>query len=205
MKAWKRFCLQENENRELSDIPEEELNLLLCKFFKSLKKLDGTEYEPGSLTFFQRSLQRSLNDRGSNVNIIEGNNLKLSREVLSAKRRQLVVEHGKGNKPQAARELTEAEEDKLFECGEFGTSNPTILQRTLWWIIALHFGFRARDESCRLKWRDVTLENDPDTENEILVWRYERGSKHVQAKTSHTVFVLSILLCKQQGMSVARG
>ena len=104
MKAWKRFCLQENENRELSDIPEEELNLLLCKFFKSVKKLDGTEYEPGSLTSFQRSIQRSLNERGSNVNIIEGDNFKLSREVLSAKRRQLVVEHGKGNKPQAARE-----------------------------------------------------------------------------------------------------
>ena len=82
MKAWKRFCLQENENRELSDIPEEELNLLLCKFFKSVKKLDGTEYEPGSLTSFQRSLQRSLNERGSNVNIIEGDNFKLSREVL---------------------------------------------------------------------------------------------------------------------------
>ena len=114
MKAWKWFCLQENENRELSDIPEEELNLLLCKFFKSLKKLEGTEYEPGSLKSFQRSLQRSLNERGSNVNIIEGDNFKLSREVLSAKRRQLVVEHGKGNKPQAARELTEAEEDKFL-------------------------------------------------------------------------------------------
>ena len=44
MKAWKRFCLQENEKRELSDIPEEELNLLLCKFFQSLTKLDGIEY-----------------------------------------------------------------------------------------------------------------------------------------------------------------
>ena len=109
--------MQENENRELSDVPEEELNLLLCKCFKSLKKLDGTEYEPGSLMPFQRSLQRSLNERGSNVNVIEGENFKLSREVLSAKRRPLVVEHGKGSKPQAARELTEAEEDKLFECG----------------------------------------------------------------------------------------
>ena len=99
-----------------------------------------------------------MNERGSNVNIIEGDNFKLSIVVLSAKRRQLVVEPGKGNKPQATRELTEADEDKLFECGEFGTSNPTILQRTLWWIIALHFGFKARDESRRLKWGDVTLE-----------------------------------------------
>ena len=111
MKAWKPFCLQENESRELCDIPQEELNLLLCKFFKTVKKSDGTEYEPVSLTSFQCSLQHSLNERGSNVNIIDGDNFKLSREVLSAKRCQFVLEHGKGNRPQAARELTEAEED----------------------------------------------------------------------------------------------
>ena len=145
------------------------LNLLLCKFFKTVKKLDGTEYEPVSLTCFQRSLQLSLNERGSDMNIIDGDKFKFSRKVLSAKRRQLVVEHGKGNKPNAARELTEGEEDKLFECGEFGTSNPTVLQRTLWSIIALHFGFRAGDKSRRLKWGDVTLEKDPETENDILV------------------------------------
>jgi len=47
------------------------------------------------------------------VNNIEGDNFKLSREVLSAKSRQLVVEHGK-TRPQATHELTEIEEDKLF-------------------------------------------------------------------------------------------
>ena len=34
----------------------------------------------------QRSLQRSLVKRGSNANIVEGDNFKLSIEVLSAKR-----------------------------------------------------------------------------------------------------------------------
>ena len=53
MKAWERSCLQQDENRELCDIPEDELNLLLCKFFKTVKKLNGTEYEPVSLTCFQ--------------------------------------------------------------------------------------------------------------------------------------------------------
>ena len=129
MSTWKRFCLTENENRELSDIPEQEQNLLLCKFFKKFKKLDGKKYEPVSLTFFQRSIQRSQNEAG--VNVIEGDTFKLSREVLGAKRR-LVVDNDKGNRPQAAHELTEAEEDKLFACGEFGTSNPMVLQRTLW-------------------------------------------------------------------------
>ena len=182
LKTWKRFCSEINERRELHEIPEEELNLLLCRFYKNVKKVNGTEYEPVTLTSFQRSIQRSLNENGSNVNIIEGDNFKLSREVLGSKRRQLVVEHGKGNRPQAARELTEAEEDRLFACGEFGSSNPTVLQRTVWWVVALHFGFRARDESRRLKWGDVALEKDPETENEILVWKFERGSKTRQGQ-----------------------
>ena len=58
------------------------------------------------LTSFQRSLQRSLNERDLNVNTIEEDNFKLSitKEALqvSNKRRQLVVEHGKAG-PQAAR------------------------------------------------------------------------------------------------------
>ncbi len=114
VKTWKRFCLEENESREAKDIPEEELNLLLCKFLKSVKKVDGTEYEPGTLTSFQRSLQRSLNESGSSINIIDGEKFKLSHEVLSSKRHQLVVDHGKGNRPLAARELTEADKDRRF-------------------------------------------------------------------------------------------
>ena len=35
MKVWKRLFLQQHKNRELCD----ELNLLLCKFFKTVKKL----------------------------------------------------------------------------------------------------------------------------------------------------------------------
>ena len=80
MKAWKQIYLQGNKNRELCGIPKEELNLLLCKFFKSVKKLDGTEYKPVSLTSFQYS----SNERGSNVNIIKGDNFKLSRELPNA-------------------------------------------------------------------------------------------------------------------------
>ena len=87
------------------------------------------------------------------------------------------MQHGKGNRPQASRELSEAEEEKLFEEGEFGEHNPVVLQRTVWWLLSLHFGFRARDESRRLQWGDVSLEKDPDPDNEMLVWKAERGSK----------------------------
>ena len=163
--------------RKLEDIPWEELNILLCEFFQNIRKTNGDDYELGTLTSFQRSFQRYLSRQGSLANIIKGDEFKLSRAVLSARRKQLVVQHGKGNHPQASRELTEAEEDRLFQEGEFGDANPVALQRTVWWMLALHFGFRARDESRRLQWGDVSLEKEPDTGNETLVWQAERGSK----------------------------
>ncbi|KAK3749120.1 hypothetical protein QZH41_004667 [Actinostola sp. cb2023] len=180
--VWQRFCLTKNEQRELENIPGDELNLLLCSFFKTVAKKNGDQYEPGTLTSFQRSIQRYLNTQGSKANILKGDEFKLSREVLASKRKELVVKYGKGNRPQASRQVLDEEEDKLFATGELGDSNPQVLQRTVWWLLSLHFGFRARDESRRLLWGDVSLENDPETGNEVLVWKAERGSKTRQGQ-----------------------
>lgn len=65
----------------------------------------------------------------------------------------------------------------MFERGEFGDQDPEVLQRTVWWLLSLHFGFRARDESRKLKWGDVKLQINGETGNEELVWTTERGSK----------------------------
>ena len=98
------------------------------------------------------------------------------REVLAGKRKNL-VHNGKGNCPNAARELTEADEDNLFATGQFGVQDPKPLQRALWWFLSLHFGWRASDESRKLCWGDVGLARDPETDSEFLVWKSERGSK----------------------------
>ena len=122
-----------------------------------------------------RSLQRYVNDENSTLNLFKDQEFSKSREVLKAKKRELVEQHAKGNRP--ARELTEAEEDLLFQTRQFGDHDPETLQRTVWWVLSLHFGFRARDESRKLKWGDVVLGKDPETGGEVLVWTAERGSK----------------------------
>lgn len=173
----KRFFRNKGEEREISDIPAEELNILICPFMIEIKKKDGGAYEPATLSCFQRSLQRYLNDKNCNISILKDQEFQKSREVRLSKKKQLVVEQAKGNRPQGARELTDAEEDLLFRSGEFGDKNPEALQRTDWWLLALHFSFRARDESRKLKWGDIVLENDTETGNEVLIWISERGSK----------------------------
>ena len=107
-----------------------------------------------------------------------------SREVLLAKKRELVEKHAKGNRPQAAQSITPSEEDLLFHTKQFGDRNPEVLQRTVWWVLSFHFGFRARDESRKLRWGDIVLENDPYG-CEVLVWKAERGSKTRHGDSTH--------------------
>ena len=94
-----------------------------------------------------------------------------SRQVLAAKRKNF-VKQGKGCKPQATRALTDDEENTLFVTGQFGDSSPSALQRTMWWFLSMHFGFRARDESRKLCWGDVELQNDPEDNREMYVCMY---------------------------------
>lgn len=98
------------------------------------------------------SIQHYLNDNNSSKNIIKDQVFVKSREVLSARKRDFVVNNAKGNRPQSARELTEEEEGFLFQSGQLGENDPEILQRTVWWVLSLYIGFRARDESRRLQW-----------------------------------------------------
>ena len=115
------------------------------------RKKNGEEYEPATVSSFQRSIQRYLSEKKYAFNILKDNEFEKSRKVLAANRKLVAHEHGKGNKPQGAQAIDEDEEDALFEAGEFGDSNPVALQRTVWWFLSLHFGFRARDESRKLR------------------------------------------------------
>ena len=105
------------------------------------------EYELATFSTFQRNIQRYLSEKKYPFNILKDNEFEKSRGVLAVKHRSLVHEHDRRNKLQATQAIDENEEDALFEAGEFGDSNPVALQRTVWWLLSLHLGFRARDES----------------------------------------------------------
>ena len=111
--VWKRFCSSIGEARELETIPAASLNVHLCKFFIDAKKKDGGVYKPASLTSFQRSIQRYPKDKNSTFNLFQDAEFTKSREVLLAKKRELVEKYAKRNRPHAARSITPSEEDLL--------------------------------------------------------------------------------------------
>jgi len=132
MNTLARYIKEIGKNVKVENLPGAELDHLFCKFFMNIRKKNGREYEPDSISGFQRSIQRYLSEKGSSVNILKEKDFEKSRKVLVAKRKSLVHEHGKGNKPHAATALEDEEEDALFTTGEFGDSNPVSLQRTVW-------------------------------------------------------------------------
>ena len=127
MKCFYCFLAKINKtNVQILDLPSEELDHLLGKFFEQVRKINGEEYEPSTLTGLQTSIQRFLSDSGSKMNILKDDEFAFSQKVLEAKRKNLVVQ-GKGNRPNATRSLTEEEEEeKLFQSGAFGGFSPSI-------------------------------------------------------------------------------
>ena len=66
----------------MEDIPPEKLNSLLTHFFIKVRKLNGEEFEPGTLTSLQRSFDCYLRQHGKNYNIIQDKIFESSREAL---------------------------------------------------------------------------------------------------------------------------
>ena len=58
------------DERVLEDIPVEELDAVLCKFYAELRRKDGEEYEPDSLAVMQASLDRHLKNVGRPYSIL---------------------------------------------------------------------------------------------------------------------------------------
>lgn len=58
IRALKRFCSSIDEIREPETMAAKELNKTTFKIFKDITKENGEEYEPSSLTSFQKRFQR---------------------------------------------------------------------------------------------------------------------------------------------------
>ena len=72
----------------LKNVPADALDKLLGNFFKEVRKQNGGEYEPGSLSSFQRSIQHRLKELKLSFNILKDEEFCRAREVLAAKRKK---------------------------------------------------------------------------------------------------------------------
>ena len=103
------------------------VNELLSQCFYSVRKSDGTEYEPSSLRGMICSFDRVLKRRDYGFEICgkrKDVEFARTREVLRSKQIHL-KKQGKGNNCHKADALSDEDIDALFRTGELGFSNPT--------------------------------------------------------------------------------
>lgn len=133
------FMAKEKENRQVEEIPPQELDNYLSRFLLSVRKKNGDEYEPSTLRGFIASIERYLKKCRYSESVITGQNFARTRDSLKSKQKHL-KRLGKGNKPNEASSLTPEERDILFERKEMGFSSPKALINTLWLNNYMHFG-----------------------------------------------------------------
>ena len=91
-----KFLQRRNEHREPESINPSDLNNYLALFFKSVRKPDGSAYQPSSLKDMQGSVARHLKEKGYKHNIINDIDFQRSRSVLESKQTEL-KKKGAGN------------------------------------------------------------------------------------------------------------
>jgi len=96
----------QNEQRQSEDIECYKLDQYLARFFLSVRNKKGEEYEPDTLKSIQSSINRHLTEKTkSKMNILTDKDFQHSRDVLSAKRKQLKTK-GFGNRKRKADPFT---------------------------------------------------------------------------------------------------
>ena len=69
MKVFQRYLETVSKGaKQIEYLPEAELDHLLCKCFINVRKANGDEYQPSSLSSFQRSIQRYLTESNIQTN-----------------------------------------------------------------------------------------------------------------------------------------
>lgn len=124
MRTLRQFLNEKEENRDIQNIPPAELNELLSQYFYSVRKSDGTEYEPSSLRGMVCSFDRYLKRHDYGFEICgkrKDFEFARTREVLKSKQIQL-KKQGKGNYCHKADALSDEDIDALFRTGELGLS-----------------------------------------------------------------------------------
>ena len=164
------------EHRPLKDIPVESLDQMLSLWLIDLRQANGTEYEPNSLQSYLSAIKCHLNELGIDIKKLD-----MTSKVVVAKKKEL-KSLGKGNLPNRAAGLSIENEERLWESGALGDSDPEALVHTVWFLATKCLGFRGCHEARQLKWGDLTFHEDNGCT--YLEWN-ERLTKTRSGDSSH--------------------
>ena len=87
MNLFRTYLVQTGEKIEIENLSADALYEKFSTFLLSVRKKDGSEYEPTTLRGFLFGLDRYLRQKNSNLNVNSGPQFAKCREVLKAKQK----------------------------------------------------------------------------------------------------------------------
>lgn len=141
---------------------KEELNVCLKSFYTSARKQDGSYYKATSLKSIRSAIDRHLRapPHSKPFSVIADAAFTEANKVLGAFVKDLKLS-GKIEDTVHKKAMTREHVQKLYYSGQLGpadSQNPSQLQRTAWFYVALYFGRRGRENQRFLKREMLVLE-----------------------------------------------
>ena len=148
----------------------------ICKFFTEVRKGDGSEYCPRSLSCILAGLLRHVAARSSHkLKLQTGDEFKPLHQLLDNLYKEL---HSKGigaSKTQAAL-ITKEEELKLWETGALGSSDPESLLNAVFFYNGINFTLRGGEEHRSLSLSQISFGQEEGKEGVVEFVEYTENS-----------------------------
>ena len=157
LELFKEFLTNEEERREIQEIPAAELQQFAINCVLGMRKKNGEQYKPSSLRGLLQSVDRFLRKNGSTFSLLNEKEFCELQDILKKKPRQLKA-IGKGNKPNGADALSDEEIEEFYWVGVLGNNTPRALLNTVWMNNWMNPGQEQRD----LCWGDLELKTNAD-------------------------------------------
>ena len=170
VRAFNSWARSRNKEEDLALYNPEDLNTALEKFYVEIRKHDGEKYEPDSLRVMLAALDRYLKEKSYPYSISRDKIFSSSKSVLEGVARTLRKE-GKGNKPNRARSLTDAEEEELWASGQLGFHSPRSLVNTVFFTFCMGNAMRGREKHHSMQIEDLEIQTT-DEGKRYIYYRY---------------------------------
>ena len=164
---------------ETKQSPEDLCNWL-CTFFAEVKKSDGTEYCPRSVSGLLSGIQRYIESKtGEKVNFQDETGSFKPLHVLLENLFHELHKKGVGAVKAQAQIITPEEEKQLWACGVMGTDNPTSLLHSIFYYNGINFTLREGEEHRNLKLSQLIFGTEPSENDSMQLVRYVIYNEYV--------------------------
>lgn len=164
-----------------------DLNFWMQRFIVEIRRKDGSEYPPNTLTQIVAGLQRHLRSVcvGRQINFFKEEDLffREFRKTLDA-RMKLLTSQGIGVDKKRADPVTEADEKKMWETGVFSMDTASGLSNAIFFYNGKAFAFRGMEEhrQCVAEQFQILFDHE---NNQRYIQYTPRVTKNVQGGLKH--------------------